>query len=778
MNINKIGYYINPAIDFIQSKISVQNKKIYAIAAVWLGLIATCYIILRCYSGDSKKKLTHSNEPKLPNREPLPTNPQKELEVKKEAQKKDLLDDGDHQLNQQYEEEKGIQPLPLPQDQVADLAVEMHEEEELKEKIKPLHPTKLPREVQAFKDTHPIPPKAQEVERQKTQERIPAVRQAAAAPAVRQAAPAAVMQIKEIDDLLDPKDAVEADLENIMMIKEIDGYKLEIGEKIYDGYLARHHHGKYEDRPARIVNLSDTHHLFSFTLAKNILKEFIDKWNNINHFHLVKLFGYHIGTEENKRLELVAEPIGPNFEDYHENLTISDRVKIALDVAKGLKEIHRSSYRHGSLTPRSIFINLKQKSLEAKLFYCSEKEFEKVFNYYRMDINDILYSSPEQFQIDAAKITPQSDIYAFGTVLYSVFGGKFQAKSLMEATVRPLNVEKPANCPDSIWDLINKCWAMDPQDRPSADDLISDLSEIRKQEFRQVAPLPAPAAVLQPKPLVNQADDSADLASLMTIGQIDGNKLFVDKEPLPHFHKKVANFHDGTYANRPVRVLKLNWVNAYSKAFFNKFINRWNQINHFHLVKFLGFHVGNDHQELELLIEKTGPHLRGEFPNDLTVKDRIKIALDVAKGLKEVHEIHYHGDLTPESIFINRTPQSIEAKLLYIDEREFLRGTENNAIRVTDSLYPMLFSSPELFSSAPPTKASDIYAFGMVLWTLFEEKAPTRTLKDMANNTSLARPANCPDSIWNVITKCWADDPINRPSVVDLISSLEEAGKL
>jgi hypothetical protein len=42
-------------------------------------------------------------------------------------------------------------------------------------------------------------------------------------------------------------------------------------------------------------------------------------------------------------------------------------------------------------------------------------------------------------------------------------------------------LQRPARCPDQLWQLIEACWAQDPRDRPSFADTLQTLQRLQQQ---------------------------------------------------------------------------------------------------------------------------------------------------------------------------------------------------------------------------------------------------------------------------------------------------------
>jgi len=87
-------------------------------------------------------------------------------------------------------------------------------------------------------------------------------------------------------------------------------------------------------------------------------------------------------------------------------------------------------------------------------------------------------------------------------------------------------------------------------------------------------------------------------------------------------------------------------------------------------------------------------------------------------------------------------------------------------------------------NQTPSTKATDIYALGLVYWQILTRKEPTKLnefnyVYKWVKGAYLQReriPDNCPPS-WNqLILECWEADQSKRPSAEQLVKTLEKLG--
>src|SRR5256885_1140677 len=83
---------------------------------------------------------------------------------------------------------------------------------------------------------------------------------------------------------------------------------------------------------------------------------------------------------------------------------------------------------------------------------------------------------------------------------------------------------------------------------------------------------------------------------------------------------------------------------------------------------------------------------------------------------------------------------------------------------------------PELFNGGPYSKASDVYAFGMIMWEISSGEKPFLEIvhdKQLALGIFLHdfRPTitdDTPQFYRDLMQKCWHSDPTQRPSAKEI----------
>lgn len=91
--------------------------------------------------------------------------------------------------------------------------------------------------------------------------------------------------------------------------------------------------------------------------------------------------------------------------------------------------------------------------------------------------------------------------------------------------------------------------------------------------------------------------------------------------------------------------------------------------------------------------------------------------------------------------------------------------------------------APQQFGSkkSRPTRSSDCYAFGMVIYETVSGKLPFHKDTDYAISLKVVKGERPPrgsrftNRLWNMLGVCWKSQPNDRPSIEDVLQCLEAA---
>jgi serine/threonine protein kinase len=196
------------------------------------------------------------------------------------------------------------------------------------------------------------------------------------------------------------------------------------------------------------------------------------------HSNIVTVYdlGVNEHSENIKMHYLVMEYVsGMELKDYLkqvEKIEFKEVLKIMFECCKALDYIHFHGIVHRDIKLGNIMFNPSYSTVKLMDFGIADQLQVKAAK----GVGTLFYMSPEHFE-DGKELTPQTDIFALGSVMYQLITGKpaFQGKD-MDAVINNIRTKEPIpiqhyrpDAPPELSDLVNKALAKDPDDRyPSA----------------------------------------------------------------------------------------------------------------------------------------------------------------------------------------------------------------------------------------------------------------------------------------------------------------------
>lgn len=229
----------------------------------------------------------------------------------------------------------------------------------------------------------------------------------------------------------------------------------------------------------------------------------IDSLKLLNLPSFIKILGYEIYLPDSRIPDFLKNLFDNNiFDDNHIYFVIFEELmkngnlaiylregdnfltptsinKIIFGVSSTLKFLHKHKILFRDLKPYHIYLD---ENFEPKISFCSlitivnEDEEEELND----PVGTIKYMAPEI--LNEQSYSFPSDVYSFSMILTDFLSKTihFSLKNKMLGKYP----NKPNNVSDGFWELIQKCWAFDPNKRPSFEE-ITEMLKNDKFLFRE-----------------------------------------------------------------------------------------------------------------------------------------------------------------------------------------------------------------------------------------------------------------------------------------------------
>ncbi|XP_006026224.1 proto-oncogene tyrosine-protein kinase ROS isoform X2 [Alligator sinensis] len=230
----------------------------------------------------------------------------------------------------------------------------------------------------------------------------------------------------------------------------------------------------------------------------------------------------------------------------------------------------------------------------------------------------------------------------------------------------------------------------------------------------------------------------------------------------------------------------------YEKSEFLKEAHLMSKFDHPHILKLLGVCLLNEPQYIILELMEGGDllsYLRGarmqKFQSPLlTLVDLLDICLDICKGCVYLEKMHFiHRDLAARNCLVSVKEYSSASRIVKIGDFGLARDIYKNDYyrKRGEGLLPVRWMAPESLIDGVFTSRSDVWSFGVLVWetlTLGHQPYPgfstLEVLHHVRSGGRLEMPNNCPDNLWDLVIRCWVQEPCNRPTFCYIQDQMQE----
>lgn len=159
---------------------------------------------------------------------------------------------------------------------------------------------------------------------------------------------------------------------------------------------------------------------------------------------------------------------------------------------------------------------------------------------------------------------------------------------------------------------------------------------------------------------------------------------------------------------------------------------------------------------------------------------RTKILFGIAATMKQVHKRNViHRDLKLENVFLddNKEPRIADFGLAKVMV---------NKVDMTMVVGTPFYMAPEIFADGEETYtvSVDVYAFAFVMYKMFSNlvqfadlkaiRSPQQYLRKIEQGQRPLKPASIPEPYWELIQKCWDQNPSDRPTFEQITEYLRD----
>ncbi|KAF9781132.1 kinase-like domain-containing protein [Thelephora terrestris] len=550
-------------------------------------------------------------------------------------------------------------------------------------------------------------------------------------------------------------------------------------------------------------------------ITKRFCKEIL-LWKILNHPNILPFYGISMNPKQFCMVSPWME--NGNVLSYTRRNPEANRLRLLIDVASGLKYLHRASLVHGNIRGSNILISDSQPPQALLADFGLNTIIFDPFSFTKASIN---WTAPELLTPDNSTHEPSisSDTYALAMVIYEVLTGTpplaGRGKTELACKValederprRPRDSEK-LGFTDKVWEVLQKCWEKKPSARPSVDIVSSCLKQAADTWAVDV-----PAFLLSSKPKVEQArnteDQAKDFANQLdeTLDQIgiseDLGKTYLkylqklcgaygvlpaslmltdgfDKiEPRPFASGRFAHVYKATYNGQPVvaKALKTASVDDLEDVHkrFAKQVVGWKWLRHENILPFVG--VASLPPPFSIVSVRVENGDIASFMRANPDQNPFTLLVDVTNGLQYLHEHDFvHGNLRGANILINSENRACLADFglfAIIEETTSIEPeatgiTRGSMVRWTapEILNPEMYSGRgERACKKPPSKSTDIYALGMTIFEVVSGRRPfehtnldVEVIQKVLSGARPEKPSvGFSDALWTLLTHTWVE---------------------
>ena len=217
---------------------------------------------------------------------------------------------------------------------------------------------------------------------------------------------------------------------------------------------------------------------------------------------------------------------------------------------------------------------------------------------------------------------------------------------------------------------------------------------------------------------------------------------------------------------RSDRLTMATWASLYSE------VATMAELRHKYVLELVGAHVKEPYRIITRFCpgKSVFDRLHRTQGSQLTPHELTSIAYQVAEGMRFLHENGIvHRDLKTMNILLDDLNI---AKIADFGLAGMMKAGEDLKGGVGTPHY----TAPEILERKRYGPKVDTYSFGVILWEMANRQIPYREKTHqeiyehvVVNNKRLPQSSCCPEPLWKLITRCWQQNPNDRPEFSEIV---------
>jgi fyn-related kinase len=171
-------------------------------------------------------------------------------------------------------------------------------------------------------------------------------------------------------------------------------------------------------------------------------------------------------------------------------------------------------------------------------------------------------------------------------------------------------------------------------------------------------------------------------------------------------------------------------------------------------------------------------YLRNERAS-LKLSQLISMAQQVAEGMAYLEELRYiHRDLAARNVLVG---DGLICKISDFGLTQSVEEAKSKALDGSSTKFAIKWTAPEALLHNNFSVKSDIWSFGILLYEIitygrfpYAGMTNEEVMRKLEQDYRMPQPKECSYTYYNIMLKCWREEPENRPSFEALQWELEE----